>query len=138
MKKILLRINDIELENELKNIFLDSISIKTEFVNLQPSLLSERYKDCLLANEDNYLQADQWRERSYYYSKTIFESDIPNAAFIPAIAMENLCAREDLHNAFISRSNKLDGFEFKNSEYKRRSLYVYHKDVILSANIMMI
>ena len=111
-------------EDDLRGVFLKSVTIKTAFANYHPSLLNERHK--VLFNDDaKYLRTVEWRERSYRYSKAIFDLDIPNAAFIPALGLSSIGSMEYIRESFFSHENQTEGFSYKQSVYQGRVMDSY-------------
>ena len=112
---------------QLYDIFLNRVFITTAFRNTYPNLLKARYKKRLVENEENTYEPSLWRKYSYEIADTLYRSDMPNAAFIPAIKLENAKANKDIQNHYWNSKGigKLNGFEFTWNYYKQRTLVTF-------------
>ena len=109
----------------LRDIFLRFIKIKTAVKNSQPNLLRVRYWQCLMDEEIKETQPNKWRCFSYDIAERIYHSDIPNAAFIPAICFsgDNYISNY-IKDRFIycGDNGMLKDFQHTTNKYNDRSL----------------
>lgn len=89
--------------------------------------MESRYKKRLIENEENTYEPGQWRKYSYEIADTLYRSDMPNAAFIPAVKLKNPNDKKVIQNHYFYsiKSGKLNGFEFTWNYYKQRPLVTF-------------
>lgn len=117
-------------EAQLHDKFLSFISIKNGYISTQPNLLRERYKRRIDTENIRYTEPSVWRCASNRIANIIFNSEIPNAAFIPGILFnDNIgLSRQMIRESFddIKMTDSfLRGWVGIRSEYKGRTMDSY-------------
>ena len=118
-------------EDELRDIFLSFVTVITAYKNTQPTLLKERYRQVFLINRVNEAEPNVWRSIISDIAEGLFVSDIPNAAFVPAIRINNSCfpyTSEEIRAEFSEYKNRLPKeIRFCDNNYRGRTIdsYIY-------------
>lgn len=119
-------------KSELYDKFLDFIIIKSCYISTQPNLLRERYKSRIDNENTEYAEPQKWRSASNKISNLIFNSPIPNAAFVPGLLFNhhNSLNKERIYNSFFvaldsKQSSTLCDWIYIRNEYKGRKMDSY-------------
>ncbi len=113
-------------EHQLVAKFLNMVHIRTAAQSECTLLLNPRYVSRIqndFENECDITVANEWRRRSYRCADAIFNSDVPNACFVPHIKMNNQ-GRSVLRQTFLDKKNQ-SRFQFITTKYKKRTLDTY-------------
>ncbi len=118
-------------KKQLYDKFLEFIIIKTGYTSTQPDLLRERYKARL--DRDDVLMATprKWRDASNRISKLIYQSETPNAAFVPGLLFsDRFLNRDIIRESFISakndyRESAICDWKYIKNDYKGRNTDFY-------------
>ena len=79
--------NSCRRREELYDVFLKRIVIRTAFRNSNPNLLRLRYKSRIIP-EDNLYEPSEWRWFGYEIAESVYQAEVPNAAFVPAVLLD--------------------------------------------------
>ena len=119
--------DSIDLRHDLYDDFLSLVTIRTAFRNNSDYLLSSRYCQRLV-RENNVYEPEQWRAFSYDIADSTFREATPNAAFIPALLFgdtPHTAEEADERFAACQAAGRLTGFVRDCSDYRKRRLYTY-------------
>ena len=117
--------------NQLYDKFLQFIIIKTGYISTQPDLLRERYKARLDRDDFNLVNPRKWRDVSNRISNIIYNSETPNAAFVPGLLFsQDFLNKDIIRESFSSAKIKhhrseIRNWEYLQNEYKGRKADVY-------------
>lgn len=116
---------------ELYDIFLSFVYVKNAYMNIQPNLLRDRYKS-RLCSKNNQSIPREWRKASNSMANLIFNSTIPNAAFVPGILFNNsnFFNKDIIRHKFFEQMHKnnvdtIQNWKYIKNEYKGREMDVY-------------
>lgn len=115
-------------EYDLVTKFLNMVHIQTATQSKYTLLLNQRYvlriENNGFADERDVTEANEWRKRSYRCADAIFNSDVPNACFVPHIKI-NQQGKEVLRGTFLNNKVNNSRFDCVTTQYKKRSLDTY-------------
>ena len=114
------------LTADLYRIFPEWVTIQTAFQNEDSFLLPQRYRKCLTESL-NVCSPSVWRKFVFELAEIIFQSDIPNAAFIPALQFSSGCSADNIAAAFEQCRSEglLSEFTMDRNDYRGRRLDTY-------------
>lgn len=97
--------NSCRRREELYDVFLKRIVIRTAFRNSNPSLLRLRYKSRIIP-EDNLYEPSEWRWFGYEIAESVYQAEVPNAAFVPAVLLDGRYMRGRIKKTFLKNAER--------------------------------
>lgn len=124
--------------DQLYERFLSFVEIKVGYANTQPNLLRLRYKKKLEVVHNN-AEPHEWRDVSDRIANLIFNAEIPNAAFIPGILLNDKSSdnRESIQQKYqqLQKREGLLNCIYIRNKYREREMDSYiisvpsHEDI---------